>query len=208
MGTSRSLLLPIGLATFLLPVDVAVSLALVSTMAGFLHGHGQGAFAVTPPGASPCLLFCEPANLVADQGHITNAAGGTALVLVGFGGSIALWREWWTRKKVAIDIGVARANPPPARYPDGRWTPENWYAAVLDLSLASADQRKAIGGNLRRCGRGGECGGVVPFGVSQARRRDKQAVSMAEVLAEPSSDGSRHAAKTTTPWNLDDSRGV
>ena len=37
--------------------------------------------------------------------------------------------------------------PPLARYP-GRWTPENWYAAVLDLPLAFEGQRRIIEGNL------------------------------------------------------------
>jgi hypothetical protein len=263
MAFSRSLLLPIGFTTFLLSVDAAVSLGLVSSMVAFLHGHGQGPFTVAPPDGSPFLLFGEPANLVTDQGHTTNAAGGTALVLVGLGGIIALWRERFTRKKVsklppltltlplpplpirkrtnqhspqkwdrtsrlfyiwslivllsflltmtaliytfaettmtsgqAIDLSVAQANPPPARYPDGRWTPENWYAAVLDLPLASANQRRVIGGNLglMRAWRwnivalfvlGFVLVVLVALEVWRVRRRNKQAVSMVEVLAEP-----------------------
>ncbi|KAL2160049.1 hypothetical protein VTH06DRAFT_1704 [Thermothelomyces fergusii] len=186
MEPGRSLLVPIGFTLFLLAVDAAITMGLVSSMVSFLHHNGRGPFAVAPPGGSPFLLPGEPANLVTDHGHTANAAGGTALILVGLGGNIALWLEHRERKKwdrsspafhlwalvaflswlltmvaliyafvetdktagQAISLAVARANPPPAKYPDGRWTPESWYAAVLHLPLASADQRRIIEGNL------------------------------------------------------------
>ncbi len=47
-----------------------------------------------------------------------------------------------------IDLAVAEANLPPAPYPNDRWTPENWYSAVLDLPLMSEDQRLVISYNL------------------------------------------------------------
>jgi hypothetical protein len=47
-----------------------------------------------------------------------------------------------------IDLDIARANSPPARYPEGTWTPETWYAAVLDLPLASDSNRRIISGNV------------------------------------------------------------
>jgi hypothetical protein len=97
----------------------------------------------------------------------------------------------------AIDLGVARANPPPAKYPDDRWTPENWYAAVLDLPLASVAQRRVINGNLTimRAWRwnlvslfilGFVLLCLVALEVRRMRRRNAQPVSMIEVLAEPS----------------------
>jgi hypothetical protein len=101
MALSRSLLLPIGFTTFLLAVDAAISLGLVSSMVAFLHHYGRGPFPVANPAGSYFLLAGEPANLVTDQGHTTNAAGGTALVLVAFGGTIALWLEKRSRKKVS-----------------------------------------------------------------------------------------------------------
>ncbi|KAK4251679.1 hypothetical protein C7999DRAFT_37409 [Corynascus novoguineensis] len=186
MGPTRSLLGPIGLTLFLLAVDAAISMGLVSSMVSFLHHNGRGPFAVASPDASPFLLAGEPVNFVANHGHTTNAAGGTALIVVGLGGSIALWlerreRNKWDRSSSffriwtvlvllsllltmaaliytlaetaktggqAIDIAVARMYSHPSKYPDGRWTPENWYAAVLDLPLASANQRRVISGNL------------------------------------------------------------
>ncbi len=47
-----------------------------------------------------------------------------------------------------IDLAVAQANLPPARYPDGTWTPETWYAAVLDLPLLSPSNVRIISGNV------------------------------------------------------------
>lgn len=101
MALSRSLLFPIGFTTLLLAIDAAISLGLVSSMVAFLHSSGRGPFAVASPAGSPLLLAGEPANLVVNQGHTANGAGGTALVLVGFGGSIALWLEHRSRKKVS-----------------------------------------------------------------------------------------------------------
>jgi hypothetical protein len=249
MALKRSLLVPIGLTTFLLGIDAAVSLGLVSSMVAFLHSYGGGPFPVAPPNGAPFLIAGEPANLVTDQGHTANAAGGTALILVGFGGVLALWLERRSRKKASlarplfytltetdnqpqwdrsspvfyvwavivllsflltmvaliytfvetsmnagqtIDLSVAEANPPPARYPDGGWTPENWYAALLELPLVSPSNRRVIGGNLGMM-RGWRWNLVALFvlgfvllvlvglEVWRVRRRDTQRVSMAEV---------------------------
>ncbi|KAL2021148.1 hypothetical protein VTK56DRAFT_7454 [Thermocarpiscus australiensis] len=186
MALTRSLLRPIAITTLLLPIDAAISMGLVTSMVAFLHGYGAGPFEVADPAGSSFLLAGEPANLVTDHGHTTNGAGGTALVLVGFGGIIALLLERRSRRKhlksspafylwalivvlswlltlVAliytfvetsltdgqhIDLGVAERNPAPARYPDDRWTPESWYAAVLELPLVRDADRNAIVRNL------------------------------------------------------------
>lgn len=47
-----------------------------------------------------------------------------------------------------IDLAVAQANLPPAQYPDGSWTPETWYSAVLDLPLLSGSNARIISGNV------------------------------------------------------------
>ena len=101
MPLTRSLLVPIGFFTFLLGVDAAISIGLVSTMVAFLHGFGAGPFPVAGTGGAPFLLAGTPANLVTNPGHTANAAGGTALVLVGFGGIAALWLEQRRRKLVS-----------------------------------------------------------------------------------------------------------
>jgi hypothetical protein len=107
----------------------------------------------------------------------------------------------------AIDLGVAQANPPPAKYPDNRWTPENWYAAVLDLPLVSDDQRRVISGKLTnmRAWRwnlialfllGFVLLVLVVLEMFRLRRRDRQRVSMVEVLAEPYKQGSNATERT------------
>lgn len=234
MALTRSLLLLIGLATFLLAVDAAISLGLVSSMVGFLHGYGAGPFAVAYPRGSTFLLAGEPATLVTDQGHTANGAGGTALVLVGFGGAIALWLERRSRNKrdksspvfylwavivllswlltmaaliytfvettltggQSIDLAVAARNPAPAKYPDGSWTPENWYAAVLDLPLVSANDRSVISGNLNAM-RGWRWNLIplfllgfalvvlVALELLRLRRRRRQRVEVEKTVAEP-----------------------
>lgn len=95
-----------------------------------------------------------------------------------------------------IDLGVAEANPAPTRYPDGRWTPENWYAALLELPLVNPNNRRVISGNLGMM-RGWRWNLVALFvlgfvllvlvglEVWRVRRRDTQRVSMAEVLGDP-----------------------
>ncbi|GAB1313294.1 hypothetical protein MFIFM68171_03504 [Madurella fahalii] len=185
MAFSRSPLLPISLMTLLVTIDGAISLGLVSSMVAFLHGVGGGPFEVAYAG-STFPLAGEPANLVTDQGHTANGAGGTAVVLVGFGGLVGLLLERRSRKKHAksspffylwalitvlsallsitaliytfietgrtrgsIDPAVAAQNPASAKYPDGRWTPENWYDAVLVLPLVNQGDRDVIVQNLR-----------------------------------------------------------
>ncbi|KAK3321454.1 hypothetical protein B0T19DRAFT_445213 [Cercophora scortea] len=95
---SPSLLKYIYIALGLLAIDAAISLALVSSMVAFLHGPGGGFFEVAT-GTSTFQLRGEPANLLVNQGHTTNGAGGTALVLIGFGGVLALFLENRSRQK-------------------------------------------------------------------------------------------------------------
>ncbi|KAK0634919.1 hypothetical protein B0T17DRAFT_502515 [Bombardia bombarda] len=96
---TQSLMKYIYFALLLLAIDAAISLALVSSMVAFLHTKGRGPFAITFIINGPLVhLAGEPANLMVNQGHVTNGAGGTALVLVGFGGLIALWLENRSRK--------------------------------------------------------------------------------------------------------------
>ncbi|KAK4172542.1 hypothetical protein QBC36DRAFT_362453 [Triangularia setosa] len=78
--------------TVLLTIDAIISLALVSSTVSFLHNYGKGPFEIGYPlGVSSFLLSGHPAGLVTDHGHTVNAAGGTALVLVGGGGVLGLW---------------------------------------------------------------------------------------------------------------------
>ena len=94
-----------------------------------------------------------------------------------------------------IDLGVAAENPFPARYPDGRWTPENWYAAVLDLLLMNEEDRRVISGNLSYMETwrwtlialfilGLVLMVLVVLELLRIRRDGKRSVSMVEALSE------------------------
>ncbi|KAL1838338.1 hypothetical protein VTJ49DRAFT_2799 [Mycothermus thermophilus] len=182
----RSLLWLICLAALFVAIDGAIQLGLVSSMVSFIHSSARTPVLVAPPGQQVWAIGSFPENLVTDPGHVANAAGGTALVLVGFGSVIALSLEKRSRKKrntsspvfylwclivllsflltlgaliyafvetantsgQTIDEAVARANPPPAKYPLGRWTPETWGNALLELPLASPVQRRRIHGKV------------------------------------------------------------
>jgi len=49
----------------------------------------------------------------------------------------------------SINLNVAAANPEPGFYPLQNWTPDNWFAAVLDLPLAHDSDRSKIQDELR-----------------------------------------------------------
>ncbi|KAH7131684.1 hypothetical protein B0J13DRAFT_529661 [Dactylonectria estremocensis] len=77
-------------ALALLMVVAIIELSFISTMVGFLHGPASGTFGFLYNG-STYQLHGHPKNLIADQGHTSNGAAGTAFVLVGLGGFLVLW---------------------------------------------------------------------------------------------------------------------
>ncbi|KAM0719817.1 hypothetical protein Q7P37_003952 [Cladosporium fusiforme] len=84
-------LLPLALA--LLMIDAIIELSFVSSMVAWLHRTAGGDFTVVAPSTSNELSFSlhgKPEGLLINQGHTSNAAAGTAFVLVGLGGILAL----------------------------------------------------------------------------------------------------------------------
>jgi len=49
----------------------------------------------------------------------------------------------------SIDLAIAAQNPEPLAYPQDKWTPENWFVAVLALPLAHDSDRQTIRNHLR-----------------------------------------------------------
>lgn len=88
MAPTNSLALKLALVTLM--IDSILELSFVTATVGWLHNTASGTFAVRF-GSSTFELRGEPANLLTDQGHTSNGAAGTAFVLVGLGGIIALW---------------------------------------------------------------------------------------------------------------------
>lgn len=103
------MLLIMALPRFLLPVllgllmiDASIEFAFISYMVSWLHHTAGGDFEIIAPSTSDKLSFPlhgKPEVMYVNQGHTSNAAAGTAFVLVGIGGIISLMlRHHWTKK--------------------------------------------------------------------------------------------------------------
>ncbi|RMZ90895.1 hypothetical protein DV736_g1862, partial [Chaetothyriales sp. CBS 134916] len=220
--TALYILLPI------LMVDAVIEVGLIGTMVGFLHRRAGKWFDVSYPAGSTFRLHGKPLYPLVNQGHTSNGAAGTALILVGFGGLLALWLQQRRVAKVSpranitydrvaadisttsyqqngydssqqrqqqqqpplapgpsaifsswvvmtilsnlltlaaliytfivthqtnnqtIDLAVAAKNPDPLMYPLHKWTPENWFIAILhQVPLIHHSDRVKITQELR-----------------------------------------------------------
>lgn len=74
----------------LLMVVSIIELSLVSATVGFLSQRAKGTFDIVS-GDSTFPISGEPANLIVDQGHTSNGASGTAFIVIGCCGILALW---------------------------------------------------------------------------------------------------------------------
>lgn len=74
----------------LLMICAAIEMAFISSTVYWLHYRAGKAFEIAYNG-STFSLHGKPVGLLADQGHTSNGAAGTAFVLVGLGGILALW---------------------------------------------------------------------------------------------------------------------
>lgn len=86
MAVFRALAIALGV----LMVDGVLELAFITSMVAWLHNTASGTFAVNFNG-STFDLYGAPKHFLVDQGHSSNGAAGTAIILVGFGGILTLW---------------------------------------------------------------------------------------------------------------------
>ena len=95
--TANMGLLPLGIALIVLMIDSAIELAFISSMVGYLHRSGANQYAFDslqdPNLISIAYLNAKPAGLLLNEGHTSNGAAGTALVLICFGGFLVLWHQ-------------------------------------------------------------------------------------------------------------------
>ncbi|KAK3075144.1 hypothetical protein LTR53_001828 [Teratosphaeriaceae sp. CCFEE 6253] len=87
MARTTSLLLKAAIAVLML--DAALEMALISSTVYWLHHRAGQDFLVTYA-SSTLPLHGKPVGLLADQGHTSNGAAGTAFVACGLGGILAL----------------------------------------------------------------------------------------------------------------------
>jgi hypothetical protein len=76
----------------LLMVDALIEVGLIGSTVGYLHkDNGGRPFEIAGNNSENLFLWPKPAHLSIDQGHTSNGAAGTALVLVGVIGCLVLW---------------------------------------------------------------------------------------------------------------------
>ncbi|RBR12885.1 uncharacterized protein FIESC28_08376 [Fusarium coffeatum] len=169
----------------LLMVVAIIELSFISAMVGWLHSTASGTFVIRD-GNRAIPLKGEPANFITDQGHTSNGAAGTAFVIVGLGGIIALslrnrhnpgkfsrlfYNTWLVFNVLSLLLVLTALiytfvvtnqhdgqNIVPGfvaqldygqKYPLKSWTPQGWFAAVLDLNINDAGTRSDIEKHLR-----------------------------------------------------------
>lgn len=173
-------------AIALLMIDSIIELSFISSMVSWLHRRAGRDFFITHSD-STFPLHGKPEFLLVDQGHTSNGAAGTAFVLIGVGGILALYLRkfkagrpvyyFWVAMTVLsmlltlaaliytflitsnhsgqhIDADLAasldnKPYPNMVPYPSDEWTPENWFAAVLELPLANGKDRNDIESHLK-----------------------------------------------------------
>ncbi|KEF59207.1 uncharacterized protein A1O9_04051 [Exophiala aquamarina CBS 119918] len=84
--------LPLLVAIPILMVDGLIEVGFVGSMVGFLHDRAGKFFTIDAPNGT-FDLHGKPKGILADQGHTSNGAAGTAVVLVGILGLIVIFSE-------------------------------------------------------------------------------------------------------------------
>ncbi|KAL3425505.1 hypothetical protein PVAG01_02296 [Phlyctema vagabunda] len=84
--------LPLAAALAVLLVDSAIELAFISSMVGYLLRTAKNEYPFEFQG-STAVIRAEPRSLLVNQGHTSNGAAGTALVIICFGGFVTLFLE-------------------------------------------------------------------------------------------------------------------
>ncbi|KAK4938853.1 hypothetical protein LTR10_020759 [Elasticomyces elasticus] len=83
---------PLYVALALLMLDGLIEVGMVGSMVGFLHARAGKFFTVNAP-TGAFNLHGKPAGIMVNQGHTSNGAAGTAVVLVGIIGLLVIWYE-------------------------------------------------------------------------------------------------------------------
>lgn len=84
---------PLKITLGLVMIASAIELAFISATVAYLVQLGNQHLTAYPTGgnSSPVNVPSEPANLSVDQGHTSNGAAGTGLIVVGLAGILALF---------------------------------------------------------------------------------------------------------------------
>jgi hypothetical protein len=92
---------PLYIALGVLMLDALLEVSFVGSMVGFLHDRAGKFFTINTP-QGPFRLHGKPKGLLVDQGHTSNGAAGTALILVGVLGLLVIWHDKRRARKVSL----------------------------------------------------------------------------------------------------------
>lgn len=81
-------------------IDGLIELSMISATVGFLHARA-GKFFTVDTSSGSFDIHGKPKNLYVDQGHTSNGAAGTAIILIGLGGLLTIWFENRRARKVS-----------------------------------------------------------------------------------------------------------
>ena len=83
-------------------VDCLIEVAFIGSTVGYLHK--DGIFKVISPNNTHLQLLAKPLDLSVNQGHTSNGAAGTALILVGLLGLLVLSNQPRLERSVSLSI--------------------------------------------------------------------------------------------------------
>ena len=78
-------------AVALVLIDGVIELSFITSMVHWLHVYAGGQFQVNNTSGGSFSLHGKPQNFLLNQGHTSNGAAGTAFIVVGLGGFLALF---------------------------------------------------------------------------------------------------------------------
>ncbi|KAF1984768.1 hypothetical protein K402DRAFT_447506 [Aulographum hederae CBS 113979] len=172
---ANSLYLPLYVLLGLLMVDAITEVGFVGSMVGYLHdNHGNKPFEIQYTAENGIFLLpAKPTHPIVDQGHTSNGAAGTALVLVGILGYVVLWLKsrpqhmsialltrpafltWVVLTVLSFLLTLAAlAYTFTVTHSTSNQTidlsaPGNWYKAVLELQFQDPNEKGDIRNHIR-----------------------------------------------------------
>lgn len=97
----------LAIAILVLGLDAAIEMGLLSSMVGYLHRSGGNQYPFRTADGSIALINAKPHHLGTNEGHLSNGAAGTALVLICIAGIGVLFYERRSAKvcREEVDLG-------------------------------------------------------------------------------------------------------
>ncbi|KAL6246461.1 hypothetical protein RBB50_006697 [Rhinocladiella similis] len=121
---ARSPFFPFYIILPILMIDGLIEMGMIGETVGFLHARAGKFFTVNTSSGS-FDIHGKPKNLYVDQGHTSNGAAGTAVILIGLGGLLTIWLE---------NRRARKTNATSHSFLYIFWVVLTWLSAALTLS--------------------------------------------------------------------------